>query len=146
MKVHQLMRGKIYIKTLVQFLKFGAVGLLNTFVHYCIYLLCTTVGINYLISNFGAFTVSILNSFYWNNKYVFIENSKKRNWIRVLIRTYIAYSLTGILLNSLLLWVEIEKLNISEIIAPIINLIFTIPLNYIINKFWAYRETNKFGE
>lgn len=146
MKLHQLKREKIKIKLLVQFIKFGAVGLLNTLVHYGVYLLCTTVGINYLISNLGAFTVSILNSFYWNNKFVFINNGTRRNWIQVLIKTYIAYSLTGILLNSLLLWIEIEVMNISKIIAPMINLIFTIPLNYIINKFWAYKSPDEFEE
>ena len=30
---------------------------------------------------------------------------------------------------------------LSEILAAAINLIITIPLNYIVNKYWAYRKS-----
>jgi putative flippase GtrA len=33
----------------------------------------------------------------------------------------------------------VNYLNISEFIAPILNLIITIPLNFLLNKFWAFR-------
>ena len=34
----------------------------------------------------------------------------------------------------------IEAKILAEILAAAINLIITIPLNYVINKYWAYRK------
>lgn len=127
------------IESMLQFVKFGIVGVSNTVVHYVIYLICTLLGIHYIVSNFCAFTISVLNSFYWNNRYVFKEDGQ-RSWIRVLIKTYISYGITGLILNSALLYIEVDICKMNEFLAPIFNLIITIPLNFIINKFWAYKE------
>lgn len=132
------------MKALIQFIKFSLVGLSNTIVHYLVYLICTFLGLHYMFANFCAFTISVLNSFYWNNKYVFKEqNTGQRYWVQVLVKTYIAYGITGLLLSSILLYVEIDLCDINELIAPILNLCITTPLNFIINKFWAYREKEK---
>lgn len=47
---------------------------------------------------------------------------------------------TGLVLNNILLivWVDIFKLN--EALGPLINLLITIPLNFLLNKYWAYRS------
>ncbi|MEG2931919.1 MAG: GtrA family protein [Ruthenibacterium sp.] len=29
---------------------------------------------------------------------------------------------------------------VSEWIAPVINLVITIPLNFILNKFWTFKQ------
>lgn len=127
------------LANVMQFVKFGFVGVSNTMLHYCIYLACTLMGFQYMLANFIAFTISVINSFYWNNRYVFKDSGEvKRFWLFTFIKTYISYSLTGILLNSILLHIEIDILKINKWIAPMANLLITIPLNFIINKFWAY--------
>lgn len=128
------------LANVMQFVKFGFVGISNTMLHYCIYLACTLMGFQYMLANFIAFTISVINSFYWNNRYVFKDSGEvKRFWLFTFIKTYISYSLTGILLNSILLHIEIDILKINKWIAPMANLLITIPLNFIINKLWAYK-------
>ena len=134
---------------LMQFVKFGIVGLSNTIISYLVYVgalflfqkkqwLPTT---DYLIAQVIAFILSVLWSFYWNNKYVFQqkENQKRNMWL-ALLKTYISYAFTGLFLNSVLslLWVEI--FNISKLIAPIINLLVSVPINFFMNKFWAFKS------
>lgn len=127
------------LANIMQFVKFGFVGLSNTMLHYCIYLICTLIGFQYMFANFIAFTISVINSFYWNNRYVFKDSGEiKRFWLFTFIKTYISYSLTGILLNSILLHIEIDVFKMNKWIVPISNLLITIPLNFVINKFWAY--------
>lgn len=128
------------MQSVFQFIKFGLVGVSNTVVHYLIYLICSLIGFHYILANFLAFTVSVLNSFYWNSRYVFTEEEKTRFRPLVLLKTYIAYGITGLLLNSILLYIEIEIWNMNELLAPILNLLITIPLNFVINKFWAYKK------
>ncbi|MCR4902230.1 MAG: GtrA family protein, partial [Butyrivibrio sp.] len=85
-------------------------------------------------------------SYYWNNKMVFTkEEGAERVWWKALIKTYISYSFTGLFLNSVLLILWVQVLGISEFIAPIINLLVSVPINFIINKFWAFK-TEKVAE
>lgn len=134
---------------LMQFIKFGIVGLSNTLISYVIYAVSLLLfqrfaifGTNaYLISQVLAFVISVAWSFYWNNKYVFTQNEgETRSIWRALLKTYISYSFTGLFLNTLLLILWVQLLHISEFIAPIINLLVSVPLNFIINKFWAFRS------
>ena len=140
------------LNELMQFIKFGIVGLSNTVVSYVIYVGAFLlfqkykmfIHSDYLIAQIIAFILSVLWSFYWNNKYVFEKKeNEERNLLQALMKTYISYAFTGLFLNSILslLWVEI--IHIPKLIAPIINLVVSVPINYIMNKFWAFRSKKK---
>lgn len=124
---------------LLQFIKFGFVGILNNIICYGVYLILIVLGVHYTPANIIGFSVSVFNSYYWNNKYVF-ATEEKRIWWKVFLKTYISYAGTGIVLSNILLILWIEILQVSEVIAPIMNLLFTIPINYLVNKLWAYKK------
>jgi len=141
------------------------VGLINTFVSYAIYSTLIYFGAHYLIAGFAGFAVSVFVSFLLNSTFVFKakENGETRIWWKVLIKTYISYGFSGLILNSLLLilWISVLHLSkyvdfevgilakegivltnaeLAKYIAPLINLFITIPLNFVMNKFWAYGQ------
>lgn len=131
---------------LVQFIQFCAVGVTNTVISYLLNI--GTLKIlepyqltwDYVAGNLVAFFLSVLWSFYWNNKYVFTQkDGEKRNIVRTLLKTYISYGFTGIVLTNILSFIWVDILGISKYIAPIINLIISVPLNFIINKKWAFK-------
>ncbi|MDE6910849.1 MAG: GtrA family protein [Lachnospiraceae bacterium] len=133
----------------IQFVKFGIVGLSNTVLSYILYvvglLTFEKLGIlsnsGYLVAQAIAFVISVLWSFFWNSKTVFIlQKSREQSVLRALLKTFVSYSFTGLFLNSALLIVWVQMLHISEFIAPIINLLFSVPLNFLMNKFWTFRE------
>lgn len=127
-------------KTIIQFIKFGIVGFSNTLISYAIYSILVYIGLHYLLASIIAFFISVLNSFFWNNKYVFKKNGEqKRNIFHSLIKTYISYGFTGLILQNLILFIFIDILHISKYIAPFFGLIITIPLNFILNKLWAFQ-------
>lgn len=133
------------IDSIIQFIKFGIVGLSNTFISYSlnafILLIMTPLAISwdFIIGNVVSFVVSVLWSFYWNNKIVFCQGNKKRVIWKALLKTYAAYGFTGIFLSNLLSWVWIEVFHISKYIAPLFNLVISVPVNFIINKLWAFK-------
>ena len=92
----------------------------------------------YLIGGIVGTIVSIANAFYWNDKYVFksVDNDW-RSKLKRLGRTYVSYGGTS-LFGMLLLWIEVNCLDISKALVPPINLIITVPLNFVINKFWTF--------
>lgn len=133
----------------MQFIKFGIVGVSNTIISYVLYVIVLFglqeanlfAKVDYLIAQIVAFVLSVLWSFYWNNKMVFtLAEGASRTWWKALIKTYISYSFTGLFLNSFLLILWVKILGMSEFIAPIINLIISVPLNFVINKLWAFKE------
>lgn len=124
----------------MQFVKFGIVGLSNTLIAYLVYLIALLCDFHYLIGSVLGFIISVLNSFYWNNKYVFKDiDGEKRFVLKTLLKTFMAYAFTGLFLGNILLVIWVDVIHIPEIVAPIINLLTTIPLNFIINKLWAFK-------
>lgn len=125
---------------MLQFIKFGIVGFSNTVISYLVYALLTYYGIPYVAANIIGFIVSVLNSFFWNSKFVFKKDEgENRNVWWTLCKTFISYAGTGLILSNILLVFFIEKIGISKYIAPIFGLIITIPINFLVNKFWSFK-------
>lgn len=121
-----------------QFIKFGVIGVSNTLISTAVYYLFIWIDTDlYLIGNVIGWIVSVFNSFYWNNRFVF-KNSEF-SWWNKLLRTYIAYG-GSFVIGSLLLALQVSVIGVSAWLAPWINMVITIPLNFIINKFWAFKS------
>lgn len=135
-------------ENIMQFVKFGIVGVSNTIISYAIYMVSLLIfkgmhilpKTDYFVAQIIAFLLSVLWSFFWNNKKVFVkEEGQERVWWKALLKTYVSYSFTGLFLNSILIVLWVQVLHISEFIAPIINLLISVPVNFLINKFWAFK-------
>ena len=112
-----------------------------------------------------GFIISVLNAFFWQSKFVFKESEEgeHRIWWQVLIKTYISYSFSGLFLTELLLVFWLNVINLGQYLggvaawinsfgiamsgydlavsaAPFLNMVITVPINFLVNKFWAYRQ------
>lgn len=132
-----------WMQSLLQFIKFAIIGFSNTLISYLVYVTGVYFGLHYLLASVMGFVISVLNSFYWNNKYVFRQEEGKRNLWYTLAKTFLSYGATGLVLANILLYLWVDILHISEYLGPIINLMITVPLNFVLNKFWAFRITGK---
>ncbi|MDD5884046.1 MAG: GtrA family protein [Firmicutes bacterium] len=122
---------------LVQFVKFGIIGASNTIISTAVYYLFVLISPGlYFVGNVVGWIVSVFNSFFWNNRYVFTKS--KYSWGQKLLRTYLAYG-GGFIVGSTTLVLLVSVLGVSEWLAPWINLVITIPLNFVLNKFWAFK-------
>ena len=127
----------------MQFIKFGLVGISNTLIALGVYWICFYVlHIHYQLSNLIAFVISVTNAFYWNSKYVFGQGSNRtvKEYLKAYIKAFVSYGGTY-LLGAALLYLWVEVLHISEGLAPAINILITIPLNFLLNKYFAFRKT-----
>lgn len=134
----------------VQFVKFGLVGVSNTLVYWVCYSLLVRFGCHYALANGIGFVISVLNSFLWNSLFVFRKDDgkndeektdagKKRSTAAALVKTFISYALTGLVLQTFLLHLLIDIAGISAYIAPLLCVCVTTPLNFLLNKFWTFR-------
>lgn len=125
--------------TFVQFVKFGLVGFSNTVISYATYYILVPLGCNKYVASAIGFLLSIVNAYYWNNCYVFKKHEdEERSHIKAFVKLLLSYAGTGLVLANLLLWLWTDYFSFSVYIAPIINLFITIPVNFILNKFWAF--------
>lgn len=123
-----------------QFFKFGIVGVSNTAVSLAVYYLFLWVDpALYMIGSVLGTILSIANAFFWNDRFVFKGNERDvKSTLKRLGKTYVSYGGTS-LLSTVLLWLEVA-LGVSKVLAPVMNLLITIPLNFLINKLWTFRE------
>lgn len=119
-----------------RFIKFAIVGFGNLFVSLITYYVLIYFSINYQIANIGGFITGSLNGYIWNKIWVF-KNSNRD--MASIIKFYLTYLSTW-LLSALLLYIWVEKLGISDKIAPVINVFIATPINYLLNKYWVFKK------
>lgn len=135
---------------LIQFIKFGLVGVSNTAISYGIEMLCYYVilvnsampqNAKVIVTSVIAFVVSVTNSYIWNNRFVFQSEGKKRltDHVKAYLKTVICYGITGLILSPVLKMVLVGW-NVPYWLASLGTLIITIPLNFVLNKFWAFKK------
>ena len=126
-----------------QFIKFGIVGAFNTIFGLVIYWVLTHIGVHYLIANAIGFTITVAISYCLNNTFTFRSKEEKANWsILGLLKSYVSYSVTGVFINSALLWFWNDYIGINQDLAPVLNLFVTIPLNFLMNKLWVFKKND----
>ena len=92
---------------------------------------------------------SIINAYYWNSRFVFRSEARRTfpEHLNAFLKSLLSYGLTSYAVGAALLefWVwclpRLFGISVSaaEGIGPVINLCVTIPLNFILNKYWAFR-------
>ena len=152
------------LSSLIQFIKFGLVGVSNTAISYGIEMLCYYVlfkntkfiGILNLLALLGistdgnnvkivittiiAFVVSVSNSYFWNNRYVFGSGKKSfSEHFKTYFKTFACYGITGLILSPIIK-ILLTKISVPFFIASLGALGITIPLNFVMNKFWAFKS------
>ena len=137
---------------LFQFAKFGAVGVSNTAISYGIEMLCYYVlfvnvswgeNARIAVTSALAFIVSVTNSYYWNNRFVFAQEEKTwKEHLKSYLKTVACYGLTGLILApAIKMW--LNDIGVPYWMASLGSLIVTIPLNFVLNKFWTFREKDE---
>ncbi len=120
----------------MQFVKFCLVGVSNTAISLAVYYIFIAINKDmYIIGNVAGFVVSVLNSYFWNSQFVFKKKGEKG---KTIIKTFLAYG-TNLAVGSALLYLFVDIWRLSEIIAPLLNLLITIPMNFVLNKFWVMK-------
>ena len=122
-------------KLVRQFLKFGIVGFINTLIYMALYYILLYIGFHYLLSNVLAYVLSIISSFTMHSRIVF---KVKDDIVRRFIKVFITYMIT-LSLSTGIMYLLVDLLDISPIIAPYITFIVTIPTSFLLQKLWAFK-------
>lgn len=111
-----------------EFTRFVIVGCINTGHYYLIYLLCSHLfHAHYFLAHILGFVSSFIGSFFLNSYITY----KTRPTLAKFTRFPITQAV-NILSSTALIFILIEWLQISSNLAPLLAVVFTVPITFII--------------
>lgn len=111
-----------------EFIRFLLVGAANTAFGYVVYAALLTF-MGYKPAYTGSFVLSVLFSFWLNSRFVF----RVRLSIKGLLRFPLVY-LVQYLLGIVLMFVMVERIGVSAYFSPLIVIVATIPVTFILSR------------
>lgn len=126
------------MSTRIQFIKFGLVGVLNTLVHYLVFLLLfRLVGVPMMAASAIGYMTGVLNSFFVNRKWTFKVSGDSSGSELVKFFTVNVVSL-GV--NLAALYVVSTWLGVLPEIAQVMAIFCTLVVNFSGNKWWTFKS------
>lgn len=124
-----------------QFVKFGIVGVSSTVIDWGVfYFLNSFLGIYYLLAKVLSFLVAVVNSFFWNRRWTFRSRSQQR--AKEFSKFLFIYSLS-LAINAGIMFLAVDFLHWRKIFGLIAATGFTMFWNFLANKFWIFRHSQK---
>ena len=122
-------------KLLDQILKFGLVGGMAFVIDYVLLYVCTEfLHIHYLISSIISFTVSVIFNYILSIKWVF--DVKKKQDVKDFV-IFIILSIIGLEINSLIMYVMVEKFGVYYMLSKIVSTAVVMVYNFITRKIFV---------
>lgn len=120
----------------VQFIKFGTVGISNTLLNFAIYtLLLKVFGVWYLAAAAIGFMVGAVNGFLWNRRWTF--------------RGHVGDALTpvrwavvqgcGLALNEGLLYLWVAGVGVDALVGQALAIVVVTTVTFLANRAWTFR-------
>ena len=119
-------------KLIDQILKFGVVGVIAFLIDYALYNLLTSIfGINYLISNLIAFSVSVIANYILSIIWVFEVNHKQTQKDFII---FVLLSVIGLGINELIMYLMVDGLELNDKIIKLFATAVVMVYNFITRK------------
>lgn len=118
------------MKKIIRFIVVGGIATIIDFV--CLYIFKEFLNFNVILANTLSFTISVIYNYIASIKYVFDVDKNKNRKIQFIV--FIVFSVLGLILNNLILYLLTDKLNIYYLISKIIATLFVMIFNYVTRK------------
>jgi len=121
---------------MIQFLRYIAVGILNTLLGYFIIFGCMYIlGMNPIASNVSGYGVGLIVSYVLNRNYTFnSKQARKPEALRFLLVFAIAYAL-----NFIALLLLIYQLGMHEGLSQVVAGVIYVGAAFLMNKYYVFK-------
>ena len=118
---------------LIQIFKFAIVGGIATVIDFVfLYIFREFCHFPVLVSNTLSFCISVIYNYIASVKWVFDVNKEKDAKKQFII--FIVFSVMGLLLNDLIMWISVDFLSIYYLLAKIIATSIVMIFNFVTRK------------
>jgi putative flippase GtrA len=126
-------------QTRIQFVKFSLIGLLNTGIHYVIFLFLYRVfDMYYLHATVVGYSVGLINSFILNKKWTFKSRNVRKD---MEFAKFIMVNLLALIVNVGALKYFVSLAGLRPEIGQIVAIAFSTITNFMGNKFWTFQAS-----
>ncbi len=122
---------------LSQLIKFSLVGLVNTAIHFAVFMwLYQYLNVYHLIASTAGFILAVMNSYLLNKMWTFKVSG---TLVRHEFSRFFLVSLIALLVNLVSMALLVEVLTVYPPLAQLMTIVLTLLVNFSGNKFWAFR-------
>lgn len=134
-----MMAGKKLNAGVIQFIKFNAVGLLNTLIDFAIFTLFHSLGMINTPAQIISYSAGTANSFFWNKKVTFRDRSAgKEGFDRLQLVRFIVLNLVVLGISVLLMHLLTDSFGIQVLIAKVLVTFVTVIINFFGSRMWVF--------
>lgn len=131
------MSNLLLIDSLKQFITFSIIGVINTLIHYCVFItLINTTELHYLISSSIGYCFGLINSYILNKKITF--KSTNNNVFSEFLK-FVAVNVIALSVNLLILKSFVELFNLSPEFSQVFGILGSLTANFFGNKIWTFK-------
>jgi len=131
--------GRLRAPVLVQFIKFGIVGISNTLLTFAVYtLLLKVFGVWYLLASAIGFIAGATNGFLLNRKWTFADHVGDS-------LTPVRWAIVqgcGLGINELLLYLFVDSAHLDKLLAQAFATAFVTVSTFFVNRAWTFRTAS----
>lgn len=131
-----------YIRTnhVLQFVKFGLVGILATLCHMgTLIILVEYLKYQPVLASTIGFIIAVFVSYILNYRYTFMVRGSHI----LLFSRYLIVCIIGLAINTSIMFLTVKILNWWYIIGQIPTLLIVPIINFLLNKYWTFNIKNK---
>mgnify|MGYP002860757218 CR=1 FL=1 len=115
-------------------------GVLTTVVNWVVYYGLTLLGVNYLASQVIAWVAAVIFAYLTNRRYVFQSRVTDAAGVLKEFFLFVGARVLSFLIETLILWLFVEKAGFSELIVKIPASVLTVILNYLFSKLFIFKK------
>lgn len=120
----------------LQFVKFGVVGVSNTLIFFLVYtLLLKVFGIWYVAASGIGFAVGAINGFLWNRRWTFRGHVGDA---LTPVRWFVVQT-SGLLVNLGLVYLLVDGAGLGELIGQAVTIVIVTLLTFSANRAWTFK-------
>jgi putative flippase GtrA len=120
--------------------KFCVVGAIGYLINLAVYDALLHVGLNYLVAAACSFLVAVTSNYTWNRLWTFHD---QRGHVGIQGMRFFLVSLAALGANLAVLHLLVVYGSLGKLPAQAVAIVLVTPLNFIGNKLWSFRRTNR---
>ncbi len=114
-------------------IRFSVVGGIATIIDFvCLYIFKEFLNINIIIANTLSFIISVTYNYIASITWMFDVNNNKNKNVQFIL--FIVFSVVGLIINNIILYILTDKLNIYYLISKVIATIIVMIFNFVTRK------------
>ena len=118
------------MKKIIRFIVVGGIATLIDFVF--LYIFKEFLNFNVILANTLSFIISVTYNYIASITWVFDVNKNKNKNIQFII--FIIFSVVGLIINNVILYILTDKLNIYYLISKVIATLIVMVFNFVTRK------------